>query len=50
MAVIRDWTGALCFKNKFETFDDAEEFLTEFLESNELDYNEYRGEYYISIE
>jgi hypothetical protein len=46
--IIQDWAGNLIkFKNRpyiFETFDDAEEILSEELDSH---YETDRGEYYI---
>lgn len=45
MFEIKDWTGNLCFNGRqFESFDDAESFLSETLDEN---YDEDRGEYYI---
>ena len=41
---IYDWTGADLGHGNFKKFDDAEEFLCEFLNDN---YETDRGEYYI---
>lgn len=47
--VIYDWAGNLKFNGKqFETFEDAEEFLSEWFEKNGLDYDDFRGEYSIT--
>jgi hypothetical protein len=53
--IIQDWTGKTCFHGKsFKSFDDADCFLTEFIEKtypdtveNDERYSEERGEYYI---
>lgn len=49
--VIKDWTGEVRFDNtEFTSFDDAEEFLTEYFDSfDNADefYDENRGEYSI---
>lgn len=46
---IIDWAGNDCFDGKtFKTFDDAEEFLSEFFDDEGLDYDEERGEYEIT--
>lgn len=43
--IIIDWAGNICFKEKaFSDFDDAEEFLSEYLNDN---YESDRGEYEI---
>ena len=43
--IIKDWASNVCFEEKeFETFYDAEDFLSEKLGD---DYEEDRGEYYI---
>jgi hypothetical protein len=40
--IIEDWTGTVCFHSKeFETFDDAEGFLSENLDDYENDRQEY---------
>ncbi len=46
--IILDWAGNKCFAGfTFESFDDAEEFLCEFFYQEEMDYEEWRGEYVI---
>lgn len=48
MFIIEDWAGNRVFDDEeFTTFDDAEEFLENWFESNGLDYEEERQEYYI---
>ncbi len=43
--IIKDWTGNLCFQGEeFESFEDAEEFISERLGD---DYEDARGEYEI---
>ena len=43
--IIKDWAGNLCFHDKeFNSFNDAEEYLSEYLGDN---YDEDRSEYYI---
>lgn len=45
MYEIQDWTGAKPFgEAQFETFDDAEDYLSEVLDET---YEEGRGEFYI---
>lgn len=46
MFIIKDWAFNICFSSKeFDSFDDAEEFLSNFLGDN---YDEDRGEYHIT--
>lgn len=46
--IIKDWANNILFNEKqFKSFDDAEEFLSEYLDDNGLNYEEERGEYYI---
>lgn len=46
--VIFDWAGNLMFNGKqFPTFEDADEFLSDFFDKTGKDYDEWRGEYYI---
>lgn len=45
---IIDWAGNHMFPSlKWKSFDDAEAFLCEFFESENMDYEEWRGEYEI---
>ena len=46
--VIYDWAGNLKFNGKrFATFEDAEEFLSEYFDKNGMEYEEWRDEYFI---
>jgi len=46
--IIKDWTGAIKFHSRtFPSFDDAEEFLCNYFDTNTMDYEEWRQEYYI---
>ncbi len=56
--VIKDWAGFYPFNKyiksgsadqDFASFDDAEEFLSNWFEKQNLDYETNRGEYYICI-
>lgn len=63
--VIRDWAGNYPFEKghrsqgavklgggpvyTFDSFDDAEEFLSNYLDKNKMDYDEWRGEYEIEL-
>lgn len=42
--IIQDWAGNTCFMDTFNTFEDAEEFLSDFLGDS---YDTDRQEYYI---
>lgn len=46
--IILDWAGNHMFpQDSWSSFDDAEEFLCEFFDKEGMDYEEWRGEYYI---
>lgn len=45
--IIKDWADNLIFDEKFSSFEDAEYFLDCFFISRNMDYEEWRGEYYI---
>ena len=48
MFIIQDWAGNDCITTyHFDSFDDAEEHLVQFLDDENLDYEENRGEYSI---
>lgn len=49
--IIKDWAGQRRFyPETFESFDDAEEHLCDFFYQEEMDYEEWRGEYVICEE
>lgn len=46
--IIKDWADNVKFEGKkFDTFQDADEYLTIYFNDNDMDYEEWRGEYYI---
>ena len=46
--IIKDWAGNIKFNGKkFKSFDDGEEYLCEYFDKNSMDYDEWRGEYYV---
>lgn len=46
--MIVDWAGNLMFPDElFDSFEDAEEFLSQFFFKEAMDYEECRGEYEI---
>lgn len=50
MYTIQDWAGNTKFNGKhFKSFDDGEEFLCEYFETKNMDYEEWRSEYYIEL-
>lgn len=47
MWYILDWTGRNMFPDMtWSDFEEAEDFLACFFEKNNMDYDEWRGEYY----
>ena len=45
---ILDWMSNDVFRGKtFPSFDDAEEYLSNFFDRSNMDYEEWRQEYYI---
>lgn len=49
MWIIKDWADNHIFNGQeFNSFEDAEEFLTEFMYCNDISYDESRSEYVIS--
>ncbi len=48
MWIIKDWAGNVKFNGKkFKSFEDVEEYLCTYFEENDMDYEEWRGEYYV---
>jgi len=46
--IIKDWAGNIKYYGKsFDSFDDAEYFLNVYFNENDMDYEEWRQEYFI---
>lgn len=45
--IIEDWTGKPVFCSMFSSFEEAENFLIKYFERNQMDYGEWRGNYYV---